>query len=232
LTWLPPLPLYTLLGIEALQGDSNALLFGKDDNWGPHAFSAFAKVSLDTSDDATLHAGPLVLFGSTSTVDLLAPDAGTGNSFSLRGHSALYGMEAVWKWKSGLQGVTLQGEYLYLVQNGDLTESDAAGPVALSRLKRHQDGAYLQALYRYDRFRMGARYDRLEIFADTFTVAGVQQDFGASPWRATGSLEFNPTEFSTIRAQYTHDRSDRDRVNNEGLLQLIFTIGAHPAHSF
>jgi len=233
LTYLPSLPIYTLLGFEAFQGD-NPLLFGKDDNWGPHAFSAFAKVSIDTSDDSTLYAGPLAMFGSTNSTSILAPDAATGNTFRLRGDSALYGMEAVWKWKSGLHGVNLQGEYLYLVQNGDLTATAPDGSfVSVKPLKRHQDGAYFQALYRYDRWRVGARYDRLEIFDNTFKVAGTQQTFDGKPWRATGSLEFNPTEFTRIRAQYSHDRSDRSgQVNNEGILQFIFTIGAHPAHSF
>jgi hypothetical protein len=143
-------------------------------------------------------------------------------------------MEAVWKWKSGQHGATLQGEYLYLVQNGDLTEVDPTGAaLSASPLHRHQDGAYLQALYRYGRWRVGARYDRLELFTDTFERGGAQEQFNGKPWRATGSLEFNPTEFSTIRAQFTGDHSARDgRVNNEGIIQLIFTIGAHPAHTF
>jgi hypothetical protein len=232
LTWLPPLPVYTLLGVEAFQGD-NPLLFGDDPNWGPHAFSAFAKMSFDTSDNSSLLVGPWVLFGSTNTTGILSPDATTGNTFGLRGNSALYGMEAVWKWKSGLQGATLQGEYLYLVQNGDLTETDTTGTAVVSPLRRHQDGAYLQGLYRCGRWRVGARYDILELFADTFERAGVQDQFSGKPWRATGSLEFSPTEFSTIRAQFTSDHSARDaRVNNEGILQFIFTIGAHPAHMF
>lgn len=233
LTWLPPLPFYTLLGFEAFQGD-NSLLFGDDDNWGPHAFSGFVKMSFDTSENSSLLVGPWAMFGSTNSGGILPVDASSGNSFNLRGDSALYGMEAAWKWKKGSHGVTVQGEYLYLVQNGDLSAIDPVGTVAsVDRLKRHQDGAYLQALYRYDRWRVGARYDRLEIFDNTFKVNGVQNTFSGKPWRLTGSLEFNPTEFSTIRAQYTHDRSARNgQVNNEGLLQFIFTIGAHAAHAF
>jgi hypothetical protein len=232
LTWLPPLPVYTLLGVEAFQGE-NPLMFGKDGNWAPHAFSAFAKLSLDTSDNSTLYTGPWVLFGSTNSSSILPADS-AGNSFNLRGDSALYGIEAVWKWKDGKQAITVQGEYLYLVQNGDQRTIDPSGvTMSTSHLKRHQDGAFLQALYRYERWRVGTRYDRLEILDNTFHVAGVQQQFNGKPWRATGSLEFNPTEFSTIRAQYTHDRSARDaQVNNEGILQFIFTIGAHPAHTF
>jgi hypothetical protein len=229
LTWLPPLPVYTLLGVEAFQGD-NSLLFGNDPNWGPHAFSAFAKVSIDTSDNSTLYTGPWALLGSTNSNGILLPDSTSGN---LRGNSALYGMEAVWKWKEGKQGVTIQGEYLYLVQNGDFSQTDSGGTTSTSPLQRHQDGAFLQALYRYDRWRVGARYDRLEIFDNTVKLADVQQTRSGKPWRTTGSLEFNPTEFSSIRAQYTHDRSDPvGRVNNEGILQFTFTIGAHPAHTF
>jgi hypothetical protein len=154
----------------------------------------------------------------------------------MRGSSSLYGMEAVWKWKSGKQGVTLQGEYLYLAQNGDLSETNpdpAIGVVSTNHLHRNQDGAYLQALYRYDRWRVGSRYDLLNVFTDIFKLDGVQQTSGCQPWRASGILEFDPTEFSTIRAQFTADHSlPNQRVNYDGILQAIFTIGAHPAHTF
>ena len=233
LTWLPPLPVYTLLGVEVLQGD-NPLLFGNDDNWGPHAFTGFAKVSIDTTENSTLFAGPWAMFGSTNSTSTLPPNGTFGNSFQMRGSSSLYGMEAVWKWKSGKQGVTLQGEYLYLAQNGDLSETDTTGAlVSTNHLHRSQDGAYIQALYRYDRWRVGGRYDLLNVFTDTFKLDDVQQTSGHQPWRASGILEFDPTEFSTIRAQFTADHSvPNQRVNFEGILQVLFTIGAHPAHTF
>lgn len=223
LAWMPSLPVYTLLGVEALQGD-NPLLFGEDGNLGPHAFSAFARVSFDTTDDSTLYLSPWVMFGKTRSSLVV-------DGFAANGNSALYGMEAVWKWKSGHQKLSLQGEYLSLVQNGDLI--DATATVSDESLKRHQDGAYLQAVYGYNRINFGARYDRMEIFADTFERGGVQQTFGSKPWRVSAMTEYNFTEFSRIRAQFNHDRSDRDgRVNNEGILQLTLTIGAHGAHPF
>jgi hypothetical protein len=96
-----------------------------------------------------------------------------------------------------------------------------------------QDGAYIQALYRYDRWRVGARYDTLDLFSDSMKVGGEEQALGRTPWRTTASLEFNPSEFSRIRLQYTHDRSSREaRKNNEWWLQFIFGIGAHGAHEF
>ncbi|HEY7744808.1 MAG TPA: hypothetical protein VIA07_00620 [Desulfuromonadales bacterium] len=222
-TWLPELPVYTQFGAEVLQGE-NDHLFGSDARSGPHAYSFFVKSSFDTTDDSTLYFGPSILFGKARNGSI-APDA----EFS--GNSTLYGMEAVWKWKpSKQQGLTIQGEYLYLNQHGNLEDQEAA---TVEPLRRRQDGAYLQALYQHGRWRLGARYDALELFADTFRLAGVQQDPGSTPWRATGALEFNPSEFTRIRLQYTHDRSGRDgRENNEGWLQFIFGIGAHGAHTF
>jgi len=140
-------------------------------------------------------------------------------------------VEAVWKWKEGKQGVTLQGECLYLSQSGNEISDPETGDTISRRLRR--DGAYIQALYRYDRWRVGARYDRLDLFSDSLKLGGEEQDLGKTPWRTTASLEFNPSEFSRIRLQYTHDRSSREgRENNEWWLQFIFGIGAHGAHEF
>lgn len=223
LTWLPALPVYLQLGAEVLQGE-NDLLFGSDARSGPHAFSFFVKSSFDTSEDSTLYFGPSVLFGRTKTGSIAA-DA------EFRGDSALYGMEAVWKWKPARKrGLTLQGEYLFLAQKGDLEDPVAA---TVEPLRRRQDGLYVQGVYQCDRWRLGARYDMLELFADTFERADVQQDLRKTPWRATGEIEFNPSEFTRIRLQYTHDRSGRDgRDNDEWWLQFIFGIGAHAAHAF
>lgn len=229
LTYLPALPVYTLLGAEALQGE-NDLLFGPDASSGPHAFSFFVKSSFDTSDNSTFYLGPSVLFGKTKTMNIVpGSDPALGAEF--RGDSALYGFEMVWKWKpSSQRGFTFQSEYLYLSQDGDLEDFAAA---TVDPLVRRQDGFYVQGIYRMNRWRIGGRYDRLELFSDTFRLAGAEQDPGKTPWRATGSLEFNPSEFSQIRLQYTHDLSAGDgRDNDEVIAQFIFGIGAHAGHAF
>lgn len=222
-TWLPSLPFYTQFGAEVLQGE-NDLLFGAGARSGPHAFSLFVKSAIESTENSTLYFGPSVLFGKTKNSNIVA-DA------ELDGRSALYGMEAFWKWRpDSHQALTLQSEYLFLTQHGDLTDL-AAGTV--ETLRRHQDGLYIQGMYQMNRWRVGARYDMLELFADTFKRAGVQQDLGETPWRATGAVEYNPTEFTRIRLQYSHDRTGRDgKTNNEGVLQFIFGIGAHAAHNF
>jgi hypothetical protein len=220
LTYLPALPIYLQFGAEVLQGE-NDLLFGADARSGPHAFSFFVKSSIETTDSSTLYFGPSVVYGRTRNTNIV-------NGAEFDGSSALYGMEAVWKWKrSSREGLTLQGEYLFLAQQGNLTDN------VTDSLRRRQDGFYVQGIYQLDRWRFGARYDMLELFADTFKRADVQQHFDGTPWRATGAVDFNPSEFTRFRLQYAHDRSGRDgRSNDEAILQMIFGIGAHAAHTF
>jgi hypothetical protein len=223
LTYLPPLSFYTLLGIEVLQGD-NDVLFGPDAKSAPHAYTAYAKASFDIGDNSTILFGPSVMTGKTKT-DSIAEDT----EFS--GDSTIYGLEFTYKWKpSKQQGFILQSEYLYRTQHGDLEDTVAA---TTESLRRSQDGLYIQGIYQIERWRLGARYDVLDLFKDDYILAGTDTDFDRKPWRATGMLEFNPTEFSRIRLQYNHDKSARDeKTNNEMLLQLIFGIGAHGAHPF
>ncbi|MBI3794891.1 MAG: hypothetical protein HY280_09220 [Nitrospinae bacterium] len=84
-----------------------------------------------------------------------------------------------------------------------------------------------------DRWRGGLRYDEMGASADVYQVSGVQQNLGPEPWRASAMVDFNPSEFSRIRFQYTYDMSSRTgQVNNEVLAQFLFTIGAHSAHTF
>jgi len=222
LTYLPPIPFYLQLGIEVFQGQ-NELLFDPDGK-SPYGFTAFAKTSFDVGENSTLLFGPSFLTGKAK-ITTVADDT----FFS--GTSDLYGFELVYKWKpSRSRSFLFQSEYLYRRQSGDLTDllSESANP-----LKRAQDGAYFQALYQWERWRFGARYDVLDLFKKDFELAGVPQDFGQQPWRATGALEFNPTEFSRLRLQYNRDDSARNgQVNNELFFQVLLGIGAHAAHAF
>jgi hypothetical protein len=224
LTWLPAMPFYTQFGAEVLQGE-NPLLFGPDAQDGPHAYSLFVKSAVDTSDNSTFYVGPSAVFGKTRTQSVI-PDA------EITGKSALYGLEAVWKWKpASRQALIIQSEYFYLVQRGDSTDLTTA---AVDSLLRKQDGFYIQSIYRKNRWGIGVRYDVLNVLYDTFEQGGVQQGTGGKPHRETASLEYSPSEFSRMRLQYNHDCTDvtTGRTNNEVILQFNFAIGAHKAHSF
>jgi hypothetical protein len=223
LTYLPTLPIYTLFGAEVLQGE-NTLLFGRGAEERPHAFTFFVKSSVDTSDYSTLYFGPSVLFGKTDNTNVLP-------NTEIKGNSGLYGLEGVWKWKpTARKALTIQSEYLLLTQSGTATETTTG---VVGPFKRKQDGFYIQGIYRINRWGIGARYDTLNVFSDTFKQADVQKDYD-KPWRETASLEYNPSEFTRIRLQLSHDRSDitTQRTNDETILQFNFTVGAHPAHTF
>jgi len=227
LTWLPDLPVYLQLGVEALQGD-NDQLFGANAKDGPHALTIFAKTSMEIGDSGTILFGPSFIRGKANI-----PTVADNTTFT--GDTDLFGFEMVYKWKpSRERGFVLQSEYLYRKQSGDLRTGDAADPAStLESLKRAQDGIYVQGLYQIDRWRIGARYDVLDMFKKDFILSGTQQDLGKRPWRATGALEFNPSEFTRIRLQYSRDESSRDgKTNNELYLQMLLGIGAHAAHSF
>jgi hypothetical protein len=114
-TYLAPLPFYTILGVEILQGE-NKTLFGSDAAGGAHAYTAFAKASLDVSDNSTILFGPSVITGKTKTDTVVANSDFTGDT-------TLYGLEFTYKWKpTKYQGFKLQSEYLYRTQFGNLTD--------------------------------------------------------------------------------------------------------------
>jgi len=220
LTYLPNLPIYTILGAEILQGD-NDTLFGPDG--GPHAYTGFVKSSLDFGSNHSVLFGGSVVGGKTRT-NSFAPDT------ELVGNSVLYGLEFTYKWKpSRWQSLILQSEYLYRRQKGDLTDIVA---LTTDSLERNQDGLYVQALYQIDRWRIGARFDRMAIFKDEVIRAGEKQNYSGQPYRWTGALEFNPTEFSRIRLQYNYDKSDPNKLNQEVYLQFLLAVGAHGAHAY
>ncbi len=220
LTYLPNLPIYTIFGGEVLQGD-NDTLFGPDG--GPHAYTGFAKSSLDLGSDHSILFGGSVVGGKTRTGSF-APDT------EFVGNTVLYGLELTYKWKpSKWRSFILQSEYLYRRQKGDLTDTVA---LTTDSMQRYQDGLYMQALYQIDRWRIGARYDRMAIFKDEVILAGEKQNYSGQPYRWTGALEFNPTEFSRIRLQYNYDKSEPNKLNQEIFLQFLLAVGAHGAHAY
>ncbi|HYA14900.1 MAG TPA: hypothetical protein VEF33_11225 [Syntrophales bacterium] len=222
-TYIPPLPFYTILGVEVLQGE-NKTLFGSDATGGPHAYTAFAKSSVDVGDHSTILFGPSVITGKTKTDTIAANSDFTGDT-------TLYGLEFTYKWKpSKFQGFKLQSEYLYRTQYGNLTDTTLG---SVQRLERYQDGFYIQSVYLWNRWEFGARYDTLSLFKDNYELGGVKQDLGRRPWRASAMIDYNFSEFSLLRLQYNHDESDvTGKVNHEVFLQALFSIGAHGAHQF
>ena len=87
-----------------------------------------------------------------------------------------------------------------------------------------QSGWYLQSVYQFlPQWRIGARYDSLD--------AG-RSAAGAAPRRTTLMLDWNPSEFTRIRAQYASDDARAAERDRQLFLQYLYSIGAHGAHKF
>jgi len=95
------------------------------------------------------------------------------------------------------------------------------------------------------RWRAGVRYDWIDAdnnlnvrdlggFAsssDVIQASGLDSD-GHQPQRWTLMVDWSPSEFSRIRAQYERDESQPSQTDNQWTLQYIMALGSHGAHAF
>ena len=100
----------------------------------------------------------------------------------------------------------------------------------------------MQGVYLFDpRWRVGLRYDSLDsgdpriglVNSGLLTRADFPALLSGSPSRVTVMLDWSPSEFTRLRAQYAWDdaRLD-DQRDRQFLIQYIYGIGAHGAHKF
>ena len=119
------------------------------------------------------------------------------------------------------------------------------GNTALMDYDGDQKGVYAQAVYQFmPRWRLGARYDWLEADnnlkvtnpggldpAEVIGESGFDSD-NHDPQRWSLMLDWSPSEFSRIRAQYNRDESRPDKNDDQWSLQYIMGLGSHGAHEF
>jgi len=115
--------------------------------------------------------------------------------------------------------------------------ADSLGNLLADDYRNTSSGWYLQSVYQFaPRWRVGARYDSLDSGTPGYTLAPPDL-LDASPDRLSLMLDWNPSEFSRLRAQYDLDNArddgpglkDGDRIWR---LQYIYGIGAHGAHKY
>jgi hypothetical protein len=72
------------------------------------------------------------------------------------------------------------------------------------------------------------------MFTDPLEVIGESgfDDEGHRPSRWSLMLDWSPSEFSRLRAQYNRDDSRPDATDHQWTLQYIMSLGAHGAHPF
>jgi hypothetical protein len=155
--------------------------------------------------------------------------AGTYVANSFTGNSRLWIADFVWKWAPNGNATStsfkLQGEYLHRNEDGILNTDQYSAS---------QDGWYLQGVYKFlPYWRTGLRYDRLDAGSvnyglNTANLANVDY----SPQRISWMVDYNPSEFSRIRLQLSHDQSRQESPDNQLFIQYQMSLGAHGAHKY
>jgi hypothetical protein len=231
--WIAPTDVFLEFGAEAGNGES--FPGTRRDRNGINGATLFAHAGGDVGDYASWRAG-------VSWLDTRAEDRNLGDPLldGFTGSSKTWVADAVFKWApSPRRQLKVQAEYLRRTENGDFT-FDPAGFGLPAAYDNTQSGWYLQSVYQFAaRWRAGVRYDRLDSGSPDYrALVGGPVDFGSldslHPERVSVMLDWNPSEFTRLRAQYDFDdaRDDggqRDRIFR---LQYIFGIGAHGAHKY
>jgi hypothetical protein len=153
-------------------------------------------------------------------------------------------VDAVLKWRpygdSSRRELRLQGEYFRRQERGQLA-FDVEGLGLRDAFRSAQSGWYLQGVYQFrPRWRVGARFDALDsgdprvglVQSGQLPASAFPALLAAAPQRIALMLDWSPSEFSRLRAQYVLDDARRSGRDRQLLLQYLYGIGAHGAHKF
>lgn len=242
--WIAPTDLLVEFGAEVANG---RLFPGGDHNRNsPRLATLFSHVGGDLGVSHSWRMGLSYLQAAPDARRYQALDStGVGVTNSFAGRSKLWIADFVWKWapegNPTRRNFKFQAEYMLRNEDGRLTfdtDAAAAGPLPGSYSSR-QRGWYAQATYQFmPRWRLGARYDRLESgtprIGQVTDGALAAADFPAlashRPSIAAAMFDWSPSEFSRLRLQYSRDRSRPDAIDHQIFLQYIMSFGAHGAH--
>jgi hypothetical protein len=213
-SWLTPLPWFSELtgGVyQAIDGDDeHPLDFGSTQH-GNLPYLGHFKNLFDVNGETTLEAGVSALQGRGTDDNL---HGAFGADLTFRNVPAR---------SSNRRGWILQGEY---IQKNSRVGSDYI---------REQDGGYASMQYRFSQvWWMGIRGEQArESFAD-FVVDEAGDPLASKVNRGSVNIAWTPSEFSFIRLEYSHAKTDVGihPTDDRLLIQMSYTIGYHPAHAY
>jgi hypothetical protein len=244
LKWLAPTELFVEFGAEAGNGE-NFPGTRRNQN-GMNGATFFAHVGGDVGDSTSWRAGASwIELNSDDRTYEDADEFGNPVVNAFTGTSHTWVVDAVLKWAPNgnvtRQQLKVQGEYMHRSESGQLA-FDTQGQGLSDGYESTQSGWYLQSVFQFmPRWRVGLRYDSLDSGTPTIDLvtSGLLSPEAfpalrsADPERISIMLDWNPSEFSRLRAQYDWDdaraQGDQDRTFR---LQYIFGIGAHGAHKY
>ena len=236
ITWLPDLPMYTLLGVEVLQGDQERfgyfvgddeerLALGlADQDSGPRLFTTFLKLGPDLGYDHAVQLGASFAHSTQHQEEALAAE----------GDADLWGLDLIYRYDHpaayGYRDLKLQAEYLRSRKDLTVRSGDALG----TALDLTTDGYYLQGVYGlFPRWQLALRYD---VLGPTNRISGMERISFEESDRWTLALTWVPSEFSLFRFQYAYndillEPGERERFD-AFWLQFLLSLGTHGQHRF
>jgi hypothetical protein len=209
INYLLPLPWYSELIFNVLEGDNEVLLNGTSNN--QFGYLLHAKNLWELNEDTTVEASGSFLFGKNG--------AGTENNSSYAAGGSL-----TLKWipsqKARYQQVEWQTEYIHSERETGVN----AGLAAIPNPDEQRAGIYSYLKYQFaQNWWAQGRFD----------YYGFEKALGEKDqYRISGLVGFVPSEFSAVRVQYNYLDDKLARDEHQVLLQLNFTMGSHPAHNY
>ena len=246
LRWVAPLPFFLQLGAEIGRGKEFAGMSEVERNTNsPDSYAFFAKVGGDigTSYNWQLGASHLRQKTGSEGVPLFDYDDVTGLENRFVGRQRITGADLVVKWAPDgnplYNNVRFVAEFYHRELDGDFT-FDTTGLNQTDAATASQSGWFVQGVYQFHPYwRAGLRFDQMysgTVHLNANSANLPVPDFDPTRW--TVMTDFNPSEFSRIRLQFSNGRVRQDIATGEtltdniGYVQYIFSLGAHGAHQF
>jgi hypothetical protein len=237
LRWLAPTDQYLELSAELGRGRS----FPGSDTArnGAGMVALTAHTGADVGESHNWRAGVSVLSAQASDQSLTTMDAAgsTPINSAFTGSSRVWVLDGVWKWAPNGNATKthfkLQGEYLHSTRSGSLTYEPGAANVT-DAYRAEQSGWYVQGIYQFmPRWRVGLRTERLNSGSPDYGLnTSVFTNSSYQPHKNSLMVDFNPSEFSRLRVQFSQDKSIAGLLDQQVFLQYQMSLGAHGAHSY
>jgi len=228
-SYLLPTDFYSEIGGGVFRGDD--FPFGGSDGEGIDAWSLFARVGGDISENQNWRLGGSLLsgkaYGGRNTEE---------GAQSFVGDTDLYVADLRYTWaptgNPKTSELILQGEYFWRDEKGTYADSEeGTGAVAFDDTL---EGWYAQAVYKFKpQWRLGLRYGQLDQPDVPLGLVGSSFDSqGFEPSTFSAMLDWTNSEFSRMRIQFNRENLASGYSDDQFIFQYIMSFGAHGAHKY
>jgi hypothetical protein len=218
--WLSPLPWYMELTAQILSGrpekDATGTAYFNNGSANASVHLLHLKNLFDLSDSLTAEIGLSGIKGSNEF-----PDEASINQI---GATSFWGADLTFKWRP-IEG----GKYRSFVWSTEYLNRRINRPTAYNQAEGY--ASWLQ--YQFARrWWVQARSDYVQAAESAVTPEAL--DLPAFQRKVSALIGFFPSEFSGVRLQYSQNIDGKVDMDPEKkiYLQLNFSIGSHPAHTY